>query len=128
MNEVYRVIEILNDKELLVNYGSDNGASVGDTVRIFSVGEVVIDPDTKASLGTLDIIKGELEISTVYEKFSICKKFKKGNISPILNPLAYRSTLESVELNIDKSEISGRKFPKESSTIIKVGDSVTVLK
>lgn len=123
----FKVIEIMNEKELIINYGSNDGANIGDDIRIYSVGEEILDPDTKVSLGTLDIIKDELEIVTVYEKFSICKKLLRTNLGSILNPLVNRTTVESVELNVDKSDVSGRKSYNNPSPI-KVGDSVIILK
>lgn len=126
MSNEYKVIEIMNEKELIVNYGSKHGAEVGDDLRVYSIGEEVLDPETKASLGTLDIIKDELEVVIVYEKFSICKKIKRINFNTIVNPLATRTQVESVEINIDKSQISGRKSNNYKSQI-QVGDSVVVL-
>ena len=59
--EYYRVIEIIDEYSILINYGSLNGASKGDEVRIIAIGPEVIDPISKSSLGTLDKVKAELQ-------------------------------------------------------------------
>lgn len=63
MSKEYRVIEILNKNELLINYGSNQGASVGRKVTITIKGEEITDPETNEILGTLDIIKGNLKFT-----------------------------------------------------------------
>lgn len=129
MADKYKVIEIMNEKELIVNYGSNDGAEVEDVIRIYSIGEEVIDPETNIVIGTLDIIKDELEVYIIYKNFSICRKLVRTSHNPILSPLANisRTKVESMVINIDNSDITGRKLPNNPPPI-KVGDSVIVLK
>lgn len=124
----YRVIEILNSKELLINYGRDNGAIDGQRIQIIKKGENVIDPDSKEILGTLDIIKGDLKIYRTYPKFSICRDITYKETS-ILDPIGVRmktQTPQYHDLNIEDKDISGR-WPI-STPPIKVGDSITIIK
>lgn len=128
MNDGYKVIEIINEKELIIDFGSSNGANVGDKVRIYSIGEDVFHPDTDTVIGTLDIIKDELEVYTVYENFSICRKIARSKYNPILNPMANlnRTEVRSLDLNVDEGDISNRDLPSDPPPI-KVGDSVIIL-
>ena len=75
MNEV---IKILNQFAILIDYGSKDGAVKGDKVRIFVKGKEIYN-NKNEFLGTLDIIKDELEITTVYEQagFQYVKKLKE---------------------------------------------------
>lgn len=65
-----RVIRILSSNELLINIGINQGAKEGQLFEIYEVGEEIFDPTTRKSLGTLDYIKAEVEIVTLYENFS----------------------------------------------------------
>lgn len=124
----YKVIEILNSKELLINYGSNNGAIDGQRIKIIKKGEDVIDPETEENLGTLDIIKGDLKIYRAYPKFSICRDITYKETS-ILDPLSARmktQTPQYHDLNIEDKDISGR-WPI-STPPIKVGDSISIIK
>lgn len=120
----YKVIEILNSKELMINYGSSQGAKKGREIRISIKGEPVIDPDTKEQIGTLDIIKGELEIYQTYPNFSICRniQYKDRNIlaSPFLRSEKYYSNL-----NVESQDMTHR-LPANVPPI-KVGDKVELL-
>lgn len=128
MTKHYKVIEIMNKKELIINYGSSYGANKGDRVRVYSIGEDVLDPNTKNVLGTLDIIKDELEIYIVYKNFSICRKLSRSKYNPILNPMANltKTEIKSLNLNVDESYITNRNIPSNPPPI-KVGDSVLIL-
>lgn len=117
----YKVIEILNSKELIINYGSSQGARIGRKIRISIKGEAVIDPDTKKEIGTLDIIKGDLEIYQTYPNFSICRniQYKDRNIlaSPFLRSEKYYSNL-----NVESKDMTHR-MPANVPPI-KVGDII----
>ena len=123
----YRVIEILDEYSILINYGRDEGAAEDDEVRIICTGPEVIDPLTGANIGTLDFIKANLTITTAYSKFSICKKIKTTISNPLLSPLSqFQSTSKTPRpLDIDKSKISNKKIP--NNTTIEIGDLVEVL-
>lgn len=126
MSDYYRIIEIMDRYHLIINYGFADGAEKGDKVRIFERGEEVIDPLDNSVLGTLDIIKAELQITQVYEKLSICENILSKTIN-ILDPLAnlMKSSSTNVELNVEMSQITGRKIP--NNVPIKVGDIVMIL-
>lgn len=123
----FRVIEILDEYSILINYGKDDGANEDDEIRIISIGPEVIDPVTGKNLGTLDSIKSTLTIVTVYEKFSLCKKIKTTTKNILISPISQFQTTskESRPINVDKNSISNRKSPDDK--VIKVGDMVEIL-
>ena len=45
----YKVIEILDEYNIMINYGFDKGAVQGERLRIISKGEEVIDKETGAN-------------------------------------------------------------------------------
>lgn len=71
-----KVIRILSNEELLINIGSKKGAKEGALYEIYEQGETIKDPDTDSELGTLDYIKAEVEVVTVYKNFSIVKSLE----------------------------------------------------
>lgn len=97
MNDVYKIVRILNDTEIVINGGHLHGLREGDFLEIFVEGEEIEDPETSESLGTLDIIKGKVKIKTIYDKMSLC---------------------ESAEYKIEK------KYPEHMSAITKMTKSL----
>lgn len=120
-NKTYKVIKIINDYELVVNAGSNNGIGKDESLEVFILGEEITDPETGESLGTLDTIKAYLNVKHVYPKMSICENAD----SHITN--AFAGWAEAFEirnrkrLNIDSAEISGGQ---EEAGKIRIGDLV----
>lgn len=133
-DDTYKIVRILNDMEIVINGGHEHGLQEGDLLEIFIIGEEIKDPDTDESLGTLDIIKGKVEIKTIYPKMSLCKsaEFITVKTSSPLDQLtkswgAYATSYASKEvekrvaLNVDMKQ--AQKI-KNVDTIIKLGDLV----
>ena len=80
----FKVLEIVDNKTLLIDYGFNNRAAAGDVLRIIEKGEpVIIDG---VNYGTLDMVKDIVEVVVPYDKFSICRKIIHKAVNP-LNPL-----------------------------------------
>lgn len=122
MSAQYTVIKILSETEILVNYGTRQGAESGNKLRIIAKGPEVT--YNNKSFGTLDRIKEHVEVTTAYEQFSICKKIIYTRQS-ILSPLAaIQSTSASIEpMDVDKTQIDTTLFVPEV-TPVQVGDPV----
>lgn len=110
----YRVIEIMNLYELIINYGQKDGSEAGQKVRIIERGTEVIDPANGQLIGTLDSIKVTLEVAVVYLNFSICRKYQRS--MPILSPLSTLMTssigeeVKKVSLNVDETQITNKSL------------------
>jgi len=61
---------IKRDKEVTINRGEGGGVAVGDTFNVFALGEELIDPDTKESLGRDEVKVGKVKITQVNPKTS----------------------------------------------------------
>ena len=61
---------IKNDNEVTINRGDGAGVAVGDVFNVFALGQELIDPDTKESLGHQEAKVGQVKISEVDPKFS----------------------------------------------------------
>ena len=116
------VIEIIDEYTIIVNIGSDGGLQKGDKLRIIEQGEPIQDLDG-IEIGTVDIIKAEVEATVIYPSFSICQKLRHTLVN-ILDPLAdlkHQST-RAEKLSVNQADISHRKIP--SAKPIAVGDIV----
>lgn len=54
-----KVVKSLDENTLVINKGARDGVTSGNRFLIYRLGEELFDPDTKESLGTLEIICGE---------------------------------------------------------------------
>lgn len=132
------VIEILSEYAILIDFGYKEGAEKGDKIQIYKKGREVYN-SAKEYLGTLDIIKDELEITKVYEHFSVCKKIFRISKTAQRNPFEINSfaslikkmeviktRTETLPLNVDKEDCTNEIF--ETDEPIKKGDLVKILK
>src|SRR3990170_984975 len=58
------------DKQITINWGDGTDIAVGQIWNVFAVGEELIDPDTKESLGREEILIGKAKITSVLPKTS----------------------------------------------------------
>ena len=73
-----KVSGVLNERELSINIGSKHGVHRGMKFKILADKPMEIrDPDSNELLGNIDREKVQVQASEVYEKFSICKTFRK---------------------------------------------------
>ena len=62
---------IKRDNMVTINRGEGGGVAEGDTFNVFALGEEMIDPDTKESLGHEEVKVGKVKISQVNPKTSM---------------------------------------------------------
>ena len=53
-----RVVKVLSGDLLVANVGLENGVVAGDLFAVFELGEEIVDPETKESLGRLEKLRG----------------------------------------------------------------------
>lgn len=132
------VIEILSKYAILIDFGYKDGAEKGNKIQIYKKGREVFN-SAKECLGTLDIIKGELEITKVYEHFSVCQKVLRVSKTVQRNPFEINSfaslikkmevtktKVEILPLNVNEEECTNEIF--ETDEPIKKGDLAKILK
>ena len=64
-------ILIKRDNVVTINRGEGGGVAEGDTFNVYALGEEMIDPDTKESLGHEEVKVGKVKISQVNPKTSM---------------------------------------------------------
>lgn len=120
----YKVINIINKFNIIINYGSNDGAYEGQEVRISTTGDEILDLDGK-SLGNIEIIKEELEIIKVYDNFSVCEKIRINEVNPFQPISLVKKEKRAVELNVKEEDFSNIKYLDKSP--IQKGDNVKIL-
>ncbi len=61
---------VITDNQVTINRGDGAGVAIGDVFNVYALGQELIDPDTKDSLGREEIKVGQVQISEVEPKFS----------------------------------------------------------
>lgn len=54
-----KVIEIINNYKIVINKGSADGVTMQNRFLVYRIGDEMFDPDTKDSLGRLELVCGE---------------------------------------------------------------------
>lgn len=54
-----RVVKVIDEYRLVMNKGSEDGITENNQFLIYHLGEELFDPDTKQSLGILELVCGE---------------------------------------------------------------------
>jgi hypothetical protein len=115
-----RVVSVLNDRELAINRGSNDGVVIGTRFAVLIEGPELKDPDTGESLGTVELPKAIVKVVRVQPRVSIARTFHTKVISYGFS--AFTSERRKVDtLSVEEtieSEID------EGSWIVKAGDKV----
>ena len=119
-----RVARILNERELVINRGSEHGVVLGMPFAVLAKESVdVTDPETGESLGALDRPKVRVQVTEVRERFAICETFElievKGNI---ISPSEFFRPTRSLPATLRVRETLPPLSEEES--IVKIGDRV----
>lgn len=77
-----KVAKILNSREVALNIGREQGVASNMVFEILSSdGDAILDPDTGASLGSVNLPKTRVKINRVDEKFSIASTYRSRRVN-----------------------------------------------
>lgn len=127
-----KVARILNDRDIVLNIGSDQGVEAGMFFDVLdTAGEEIRDPVTNELLGSVDRVKVRVKVTRVQEKLSVASTFEKirvniggqgvgiNTFSNLLMPPKYVVKYRTLRLDeTTRGEIS------ESQSYVKIGDPV----
>jgi hypothetical protein len=72
-----KVAQILNRRELVLNVGEEHGVSQGMKFAVLnSKGAVIADPDTKATIGSVEVPKVLVEAVRVQPKLTVARTYR----------------------------------------------------
>lgn len=131
MKEI-KVAAIPNQYTVIINYGlkddqssDEKHAYVSQELEVYVKGEDVYDPDTGDFLGRFDPIIEKLEITEVYDNFSVARKIKKRRknlAEQFASPMLMEKEEKIVQkLHVNEDDLMG---PLEYKSKISIGDLV----
>lgn len=68
--ENIKIVKIIDAFQIVINKGSADGITDYMNFLVYEEGEEIIDPDTKKSLGILEIAKGKLRVKHIQENLT----------------------------------------------------------
>ena len=132
MNKFFKVIDIVDDTRIIVNYGNDNTFMdkdiVGTEIKIVEKGIDIKDPETQEVIGQYNPVKEKLIITDVYNKFSIARK-KSAEDKPAISDYALSPTVlteSKTHFKTLKVNVQENKNLHLKSSIISIGDLVEI--
>lgn len=75
-----KIASVVDQYRVVINAGRADGVKVGQRFLIYKIGDEVVDPDTKESLGRLEVVKGIGEVIHVQEKMATLQTTEKHEI------------------------------------------------
>lgn len=129
METEFKIAKIIDEYNVVINAGSAHNIEINDRFHILDAStNQVFDPVTGFPIGSLDLVKGTVTVTVVYELMCICTAPYEDLIAT--NLMAGIKGLDHLtkqkRLNIDLSEITGGLG--ESDEPIRVGDTVRLIK
>ena len=63
-----KVAVVVSPSTIVINRGSEHGVRLGQRFLIYTIGEKVVDPDTRESLGRLELVRGTGKVVHLQER------------------------------------------------------------
>lgn len=73
---IAKVISVLDEYRVVINKGALDGVTSEDVFLVYRLGDELFDPDTKESLGVLEIVCGEGKPEHIQEKITTLRTSK----------------------------------------------------
>ena len=137
------VAELINERELAINIGSDVGVILGMKFTVFEKERIIRDPVTNAVLGHIQNEKVKVKVILVHPKFSIARTYEtyqtRAGVQDILSTysramrdnLARFAIVSQEETRVRTLKASdkppGFEHINELESYVKVGDPVKFL-
>lgn len=132
MTKQIKVAAIPDNTRIIINYGKNDEilgeryARIGQEIEVYIQGPNIMDPDTKEIIGSYDPIIEKLELTEIYDNFSIARKIRTKTTTPmdrmIASPMLKTSTKEYAQtISVDPEDIMS---PVDNRNVIRIGDLV----
>lgn len=72
-----KVAKVIDPFKVVINRGADDGVKVGQRFLVYGFGDDIVDPDTRETLGRLEIVRGTGVATHVQSKLAILNSEKK---------------------------------------------------
>lgn len=123
-----KIAHIIDETRVILNIGVNQGVKLNQIFLIYQEGDEVFDPDTKESLGKVEIPKGRVIIEHVQEKMAIAATEKKESEATSRNKILSELMVDaSIPKELDREKLKVDPYhlnPLHQVTSVKVGDLV----
>jgi hypothetical protein len=122
-----KIASILNERDLVINRGADDGVAEGMRFKVNEPEVRITDPDTGAELGTLEREKIRVKVIEVHPRFSIAKtyetyeSYEPSEVSRLLS-MTSRTTVRRVRKLRFGSGVSTGEPIDQAGSSVKIGD------
>lgn len=103
--KIGKVVKIIDDYNLAINIGESDDVEIGQIYLVYAVGEELFDPDTKESLGKIEIVKGKGRVTHVQDKLATLESIEEKRIKRISKPIKTFSAFMGAEETYDTESI-----------------------
>jgi hypothetical protein len=122
-----RVADILNERELVINRGSEAGVKEGTRFKITEPERTVTDPDTGEPLGNFSREKIRVKVVELHPKYSIGMTYQTFviNVGGQLPSLGFGPPRQEVT-RVRTLRVDSTGYPKpldEASSFVDIGDT-----
>ena len=126
-----KVARVLNSQEVALNKGTADGVEVGMIFKILSTkGAAIKDPDTGELLGSVEVEKTSVKVTSVQERVSVASTYRERKINvggsglglfarDLFVPPKWETHVETL-----RTEESTKEELDEEDTYVKTGDPV----
>ena len=121
-----QVAAILNERELVINRGSDHGVTHGMKFRVLTKEDVVVeDPETRKPLGQIVRVKVRVQADAVQERMTICRTYETLRRAGLSALSVFREQVAEAQYRTLKVGDEGFLPPiSEKESYIRIGDPV----
>lgn len=123
-----KVATVLNERELVLNVGAEDGVEVGMRFKILYQGGIAItDPDTNKPLGSVEWPKTEVKIVSIQPHMAVGRTFRTISIPEVgisgfrIPRMLYEPAKEVVE-TLRSSDGFAEKEISDAESLVKRGD------
>ena len=124
-----KIARVLNSREVAINKGADDGVEIGMIFKILSTkGSEIQDPDTGETLGSVDMAKTSVKVTSVQERIAVASTYRTRRVNVggsglssirLFEPPKWETRLET--LKIDKAAVEELS---EEDAFVNTGDPV----
>jgi len=119
-----KIARILSPTQVVLAAGLEDGVEEGMEFVIYELSDPIEDPETKESLGQLELHKGRVKVVHVQDRIATARthsrQVERSLFAPSISAWTRTETVFS-NLNVDKSQV--KSLPDNALTV-KVGDLV----
>ena len=125
-----KVARVVSPTELVLAAGADDGVEEGMEFIVYSLSDIVFDPETSENLGQIEVVKARVIAAHVQAKMTTARTRSKA-VKRIVDPLATMAEAMNPFQRREVSELFAEKMAVEraealpaTDLVVRVGDPV----